>query len=259
MCQSTLMKDELLDTQALLCSWEHKFELIYYKLLESHIHFVWLCVHQVVHLVSEAIHKGPPICYAQWTMEWMIGNLAHEGVQHCQINSLLSVMPELNDTENGLPYGSIDLGDGYVLLHKCAKNLVIPCGNEAAAIAQFLGPGKVLPQIKKWAHLHLPNGQIACSTWRETLQPPEQICVSCNIKYLCDEGTHCGEVQYFTRLAVAANDGSWDFTDIAVIRNDITTMHSRQLDSWNAGECKGGMVKCNNSKAQIVKSWLPGF
>ncbi|KAL4066342.1 hypothetical protein V8B97DRAFT_1874592, partial [Scleroderma yunnanense] len=35
--------------------------------------------------------------------------------------------------------------------------------------------------------------------------------------YLCDEGTHCGEVQYFTRLAVTANDGSWDFTDIAVI------------------------------------------
>ncbi|KIO03925.1 hypothetical protein M404DRAFT_26537 [Pisolithus tinctorius Marx 270] len=30
MCQSTLTKDKLLDAHALLCSWEHEFELTYY-------------------------------------------------------------------------------------------------------------------------------------------------------------------------------------------------------------------------------------
>jgi len=78
MCQSTLSKEELLDAHALLCSWEHEFELIYYRLQESRIHFVRPCVHQVVHLVSETIFKGPPICYAQWTMECTIGNLGEQ-------------------------------------------------------------------------------------------------------------------------------------------------------------------------------------
>ena len=177
MCQSTLTKEELLDAHALLCSWEHEFELVYYKLRESRIHFIRPCVHQVAHLVSEAIHKGPPICYAQWTMERTIGNLgeqirqpskpfanlSREGVWRCQVNSLLSIMPELDDSNNGLPHGSVDLGNGYILLHKCSKNATIPHGDKAATISQFLGPGHLLPRIKKWAQLCLPNGQIARS------------------------------------------------------------------------------------------------
>ncbi|KAL4065032.1 hypothetical protein V8B97DRAFT_2025816 [Scleroderma yunnanense] len=62
-------------------------------------------------------------------------------------------MPELNDTENKLPYGLIDLGNGY--------NSVIPHGDEAAAITQFLD---------------------CSSIWRETLQLPEQMHASHNIK-----------------------------------------------------------------------------
>jgi len=196
MCQSTLMKEELLDAHALLCSWEHEFKLVYYKLRESRIHFIWPCVHQVTHLVSEAIHKGPPICYAQWTMERTIGNLgeqirqpskpfanlSREGVRQCQVNSLLSIMPELDDSNNGLPHGLVDLGNGYILLRKCSKNATIPRGDEAAAISQFLGPGHLLPCIKKWARLRLPNGQIARSAWREALRPPEQIRISRNVK-----------------------------------------------------------------------------
>jgi len=144
MCQSTLTKEELLDAHALLCSWEHEFELVYYKLRESRIHFIRPCVHQVAHLVSEAIHKGPPICYAQWTMERTIGNLgeqirqpskpfanlSREGVWRCQVNSLLSIMPELDDSNNGLPHGSVDLGNGYILLRKRSKNATIPRGDE---------------------------------------------------------------------------------------------------------------------------------
>ncbi|KIK25482.1 hypothetical protein PISMIDRAFT_9518 [Pisolithus microcarpus 441] len=78
MCQSKLTMAQLVDAHTLLCSWEREFELIYYQLLEDHIHFVRPCVHQVVHLVLEAVHKGPPICTAQWTMERTIGNLGEQ-------------------------------------------------------------------------------------------------------------------------------------------------------------------------------------
>ncbi|KIJ05435.1 hypothetical protein PAXINDRAFT_93488 [Paxillus involutus ATCC 200175] len=52
-----------------------EFEVLYYQLKESCIHFVHPAVHQVLHLVTEAIQKGPPIFYAHWTMEHTIGNL----------------------------------------------------------------------------------------------------------------------------------------------------------------------------------------
>lgn len=192
MCQSKLTMGELVDAHALVCSWEREFELSYYQLLEERIHFVRPCVHQVVHLVSEAVHKGPPICTAQWTMERTIGNLgeqirqpskpfanlSREGVRRCQVNSLLTIMPELDDSSSGLPHGSIELGDGYALLRKRSKHAVTPCGDEATAFSQFLGPGCALPHIKKWAWLRLPNGQVARSAWRELLRPPEQIRIS---------------------------------------------------------------------------------
>ena len=91
-------------------------------------------------------------------------------------------MPELDDSNTGLPYGSVNIGNGYILLRKRAKNAVIPRGDKAAAISHFLSPEHVLPRIKKWARLRLPNGQIARSAWRETLRLPEQIRVSRNVK-----------------------------------------------------------------------------
>ncbi|KIM60882.1 hypothetical protein SCLCIDRAFT_26240 [Scleroderma citrinum Foug A] len=127
-------------------------------------------------------------------------------------------MPELDDSNNGLPHGSVDLGNGYILLRKRSKNAIIPRGDEAAAISQFLGPGHLLPHIKKWAQLRLPNGQIAHSAWREALRPPEQIRVSRNVKFLNEEVTRCGEVQYFTRLAIADADENTEFADVALVR-----------------------------------------
>ncbi|KIK25481.1 hypothetical protein PISMIDRAFT_9517 [Pisolithus microcarpus 441] len=127
-------------------------------------------------------------------------------------------MPELDSSNTGLPYGSVDLGDGYALLCKRSKHSVTLRGGEAIAVSQFLGPRHVVPRIKKWAWLRLPNGQIACSAWRESLRPAEQIRMSWNIKFLCDGETRCGEVRYFTRLATAAADDNWEFVDVAIIR-----------------------------------------
>ena len=177
MCQHSLTHEQLQDAHALLCTWQHDFKLIYYQLHHDRLHFVRPAVHQVIHLMPEAFQKGPPICYVQWTMERTIGNLgqqirqpskpyanlACEGMQHCQVSALLSIMPELNTPPNTLPYGSVDIGDGYILLRKCSKYSISPDGVLAQAFNEYLAIPQLLPRITKWAWLLLPNGQIARS------------------------------------------------------------------------------------------------
>ena len=122
--------------------------------------------------------KGPPICYAQWTMECTIGNLGqeiqqpsnlyehllHEGVCRCQVNSLLATIPEIAGLSlRSLPSKSLlaeDLGDCYFLLQKQQKILANPVKQEAQAITTFLGPTPLHP-VQKWADVQLSNGQIA--------------------------------------------------------------------------------------------------
>ncbi|KAI6018270.1 hypothetical protein PISMIDRAFT_18255 [Pisolithus microcarpus 441] len=251
MCQSKLTMGELVDAHALICSWECEFKLSYYQLLEEHIHFVHPCVHQVVHLVSEAIHKGPPICTAQWTMEWTIGNLSeqirqpskpfmnlsHEGVRWCQVNSLLSIMPELDDSGSRLPHGSIKLGDGYALLHKCSKHAVIPCGDEATALSQFLGPARALPHIKKWAQLHLPNGQVARSAWRELLRPPEQICTSQNVK-----GTYMQDSLQLTVLQERCQTLKQHLVKVTVEHDTIKNLFDQLANTVKLPTCDPSLV-----------------
>ncbi|KAG1841458.1 hypothetical protein C8R48DRAFT_620168 [Suillus tomentosus] len=78
LCQHRITADDLAHTHTLLCAWERDFEVIYYALKEDRLQFVRPCVHQTSHLAPETIQKGPPICYAQWTMERTIGNLGQE-------------------------------------------------------------------------------------------------------------------------------------------------------------------------------------
>ncbi|KIK73653.1 hypothetical protein PAXRUDRAFT_177850, partial [Paxillus rubicundulus Ve08.2h10] len=196
MCQHHIMQAELKDAHALLSSWEHKFEELYYQHKEDQIHFIHPCVHQISHLISKTIYKGPPICDTQWMMERTIGNLgqelrqpskpfanlSQEGIRCCKVNSLISIIPELGDPPKQLPHGSVDLVEGFVLLCKWAKHTAYPTGNSAEEILRFLGPTRELPAFKKWAHLLLPNGQVVHSAWREKLRSHEEIRVSHNVK-----------------------------------------------------------------------------
>ena len=45
-----------------------------------------------------------------------------------QVNALLAIMPELDDGIKGNPAGSVDLGDGYILLRKRDKRPWLPTG-----------------------------------------------------------------------------------------------------------------------------------
>ena len=92
-------------------------------------------------------------------------------------------MPELDDGIKGNPTGSVDLGEGYVLLHKRDKRPWLPTGEEARVIAGFMiGQGQPLQRFKRWACLRLPNGQVARSLWREKLKLSSQVRVSRNVK-----------------------------------------------------------------------------
>jgi hypothetical protein len=117
MCQHHISSDSLVAAHGLLCQWEREFEDLYYRLREDQIHFVWPCIHQVNHLITETVRKGPPICYVQWMMERTISNLgqkirqlsnpytnlAQEGVCQCRVNSLLAAIPELASPSKGFP------------------------------------------------------------------------------------------------------------------------------------------------------------
>ena len=48
-------------------------------------------------------------------------------------------MPELDDEIKTHPMGSVDLGDGYVLLCKRDKRPWLPTGEEARVISEFIG------------------------------------------------------------------------------------------------------------------------
>ncbi|KAG2030702.1 hypothetical protein BDR03DRAFT_936586 [Suillus americanus] len=158
--------------QRLLGEWETEFEQLYHQCCHDRIHFIHLCVHQVNHLV---------LCYAQWTMEWTIGNLA---------NALKSILPFLAPPNNVLPCGHQELGDGYVLLQMREKQPYRPPAIHVALLEDLV-------------HAPLPQ-----------MHP----CTDCSIKVIID-GTVCfAEVQYFTQVAITTeNIGEWHDTNTAVI------------------------------------------
>ncbi|KAG1718043.1 hypothetical protein EDD22DRAFT_792898 [Suillus occidentalis] len=45
-------------------------------------------------------------------------NLSREGIHCAQVNTLKTMLPELDEPPKGLPAGAIDLGGGYALLRK---------------------------------------------------------------------------------------------------------------------------------------------
>jgi hypothetical protein len=137
------MQANVCEAHLALLSFTQEFEILYCRHLPTRIHFVCPCLHSVVHLLHEVLHIGPPICSSQWTLERTIGNLSEEikqhsnpftnlsqqGIRHARINTLLAIIPDLHvdgklSTANGIPHGSKDLNNGYVLLRARDKELL---------------------------------------------------------------------------------------------------------------------------------------
>ncbi|KAG1839882.1 hypothetical protein DFJ58DRAFT_718471 [Suillus subalutaceus] len=225
MCQHSITIEHIREAQTLLCNWEYEFELLYYRRHQDHIHFIHPCIHQTNHLVAETVRKGPPICYAQWTMERTIGNLGQEIRQPSRPYANLS-QEELDEPSKGLPIGAIDSGDGFALLRKRDRYAFSPVGGAAQAILDYLGDGSALPRIKRWARLLLPNGQIAWSVWRETLKPLDQTRTSRNVKIKYHGEVRFGEVLYFTRLSMYSHPDD----DLLQLSSHTVTSCSRLED-----------------------------
>ena len=178
------------------------FEQLYYQWQTACLHFIWQSIHGVAHLASEVMQLGPAACSSQWMMERTIRNLGQEihqpsnpfknlsqwAVQHCQINALKAMIQDLEMSPQDVPQGAKELGDGYVLL--CARDqmsrAISDC--ERQALVTYLNDNGVTfgddwsPLIMWWAWLHLPNGQVAWSGWKEKLKPLEKVRMARNIK-----------------------------------------------------------------------------
>jgi hypothetical protein len=100
------------------------------------------------------------------------------------------MLPELDPDDHKLPRGSVDLGDSYVLLRAKGRSAQDVERAEADAIKSYIQKMGVPeqeydqgdPRIVRWARLHLPNGQIARSAWKEKLKPLARLRTSRNVK-----------------------------------------------------------------------------
>ncbi|KAF8985577.1 hypothetical protein BDQ17DRAFT_1194575, partial [Cyathus striatus] len=90
-----------------------------------------------------------------------------------------------------------------------------------------------------WSQLRLPNGQTACSAWRETLRRLEDIRISRNVKFQSDDTQHetpswrFAEVQYYFIL-------TYEATHEAVAMVSLFSTPDRQL----LHESSGTILSC---------------
>jgi hypothetical protein len=197
--QRTISKKELQEATDLINKFADEFETLYVQRASGRIPFVRPWLHTLLHLANEVMRVGPSCYYTQWTLERAIGfltadirlhseagayaNLAHIAMRRSQINALSAMIPDLLPPTHPLPYGAIDLKDGYSL-HRARDTTARPVSDpEALAIQRFMvdtsgeaeGARWSDPSIFRWARLALPNGSIARSAWKETLKPIEKL------------------------------------------------------------------------------------
>jgi len=169
----------------LLLEWVLEFELLYYQRKPERLHFVRQCVHSLTHLGPETHRLGPPSLSAQWTMERVIGifgslikqpsnpfaNLAEQARKVAEINAIIAMWPDLERQKKD-PHGSIDIGNGYLLLGPKDTKPYVLSSTEQHALDAFYSslpnPESVPPRsVYRWGRLQIPKEQTARSHWKE--------------------------------------------------------------------------------------------
>lgn len=198
--QLDIPQSQVREGHKMLQSFFTEFELLYVQRRTDRIHFVRPCLHSLLHMGPETVRVGPINLYSAWTMERVVGdlgseigqpsnpyqNLSERGLRRCQTNALKAIYPSLDRTKTALPRGSLDLGDGYVLLRAKEEYAYLIEGDEGRVIKSYILEQETLlgneapvnwagPRLSKWARLLLPTGQIARSAWKETLKAPEDL------------------------------------------------------------------------------------
>jgi hypothetical protein len=201
--QEEITPTELVEAHQHMTEFSDGFEELYVQRRADRIHFVRPCVHTASHFAPETTRVGPGIIVSQWALERTIGNLGEEikqhrdpytniserGVRRCQVNALKAIVPDLEPVNNSLPRGSEDLGSGFILLR--ARDRVdrkVSNPHELHAIQTYLERnGCILPEpweprVRRWARVRLPNGQVARSSWKESLKRIDRLRISRNLK-----------------------------------------------------------------------------
>ena len=182
MYQHEISPNQLQLAQQSLLEWVLDFERLYYCQKTERIHFVRQCVHSLVHLVPETLRIGPPCLSAQWTMERAIGhfgslirqpsnpfaNLTEQVKKVAVVNSITAMWPTFERIEKD-PRGSLDTGDGYLLLGPKDTRSYHLSNIEQAALTDFYSNLGSVPRrsVFRWARFRLPTGQTARSYWKE--------------------------------------------------------------------------------------------
>jgi hypothetical protein len=172
MNQHNISLDNVREANLALASFAQEYEVIYCQRLSTRIHFIWLCIHSVVHLPREVLCLGPLVCSSQWTLEWTIGNLGEEikqpsnpfanlsqhRIQRARVNALKALIPDLAPDKTdaySLPRGARDLGDSFILL-RAREEVPSPLRDcEADMLRDLLPAAQIEDEIcvRRWAKL----------------------------------------------------------------------------------------------------------
>jgi len=183
--QHCISHDQILVAHKLLLQWCLEFEILYVQRNPDHLHFVCQCVHSITHLAKETYRLGPLSLSSQWTMERVIGyfgsllqqpskpfqNLAAQARRVAHVNTMVCMWPELGRQEHN-PLGSMDLGNGYLLLGPKDTDVHQMSLTERTSLDDFFSdyPDAVkidLHSVYRWGRLRIPVEQTARSRWKE--------------------------------------------------------------------------------------------
>ena len=203
MYQRQISHQQLQLAHKFLLEWVVEFERLYYQQKVERLHFVRQCVHSLVHLGPETTRLGPPSLSAQWTMERVIGvfgsllqqpsklfsNLREQARRVAEINAVVAMWPEI-ETQRGELQGSLNLGQGYILLGPKDTKPYVLSPAEQTALIDFYSSLPNPENIRRrstywWGRLEIPIGQVVRSHWKEVDRSSKAAQTDCNIK-VCD-------------------------------------------------------------------------
>ena len=182
--QRRISREQVILAHKLLLEWCVEFEELYYQRNPERLHFVRQCVHSLTHLAKETCRLGPLSLSSQWTMERIIGvlgsqlrqpsnpyaNITAQAQKMAHVNAMVAIWPSFEKiTEN--PRGSVNLGDGYLLLRPMDGPYHLSQKEEEAFdifCSDLYSPQDIdRGSVNRWGRLRLPTEQVARSVWKE--------------------------------------------------------------------------------------------
>ena len=201
--QRQISREQLILAHKLLLEWCIEFEEHYYQRKPERLHFVRSCVHSLTHLAKETYRLGPLSLSSQWTMERIIGvlgsqlrqpsnpfaNTAANAQKMAHVNAMVAIWPSFEKAPEN-PRGSLDLGDGYLLLRPADESGPYDLTHEEKEALEIFGRGHQgyggtdQEPVYRWGRLKLPTDQIARSVWKELERCSDMARTDRNVKVL---------------------------------------------------------------------------